>query len=514
MNLSSSEISDLIKKRIQNFDFTPELQNTGSVISVKDGIVQVYGLENIMYGEVVQFPKKNIFGIALNLQSDFIGIIMLDNKIFPLEGDIVYGSGNVLTVPVGECFLGRVVNALGKTIDGGDIIQEKIFSPIEKNAPEVIFRKSINQPLQTGYASIDTLTPIGKGQRELIIGDRQTGKTTIGIDTIINQKNKNVKCIYVAIGQKLSSIANIVQVLKDYDAMKYTIVVSASASESAAMQFIAPFSGCTMGEYFRDKGEDALIVYDDLTKQAWAYRQISLLLRRPPGREAYPGDIFYLHSRLLERAACVNSEYIKERSCGKIQKKSGSLTALPIIETQAGDISGFISTNVISITDGQIYLETNLFNSGFRPAINSSSSVSRVGGSAQTKIIKKLGSAIKLSLAQFRELEAFSQFSSNLDSMVKKQITYGKKMMELMKQKQHNLLSISEMAILFFAIENGYLNSIEVNDIQHFKTSLINFFKNQYSTIFHKIEISGNYCDSIAQDLKKIILEFQKIYIP
>jgi len=436
MQLNPTEITSLIKQRIDKFEAASEARTEGTVVGVTDGIVRIHGLADVVSGEMIEFPG-NVFGMALNLERDSVGAVVLGDYKAISEGDKVKCTGNILEVPTGPELLGRVVNSLGEPIDGKGPINAQLSSPIEKIAPGVIERKSVDQPVQTGLKSIDSMVPIGRGQRELIIGDRQTGKTAVALDAIINQKGTGVKCIYVAIGQKNSSVANVVRKLEEHDAMGHTIVVSAAAAESAAMQYIAPYSGCTMGEYFRDRGEDALIIYDDLSKQAVAYRQVSLLLRRPPGREAYPGDVFYLHSRLLERASRVNEEYVEAFTNGEVKGKTGSLTALPIIETQAGDVSAFVPTNVISITDGQIFLESDLFNSGFRPAINAGLSVSRVGGAAQTKIIKKLGGGVRLALAQYRELAAFSQFASDLDESTRKQLERGERVMELMKQPQY-----------------------------------------------------------------------------
>src|SRR5579872_5917161 len=459
MQLNPSEISELIKSRIQGLEASADVRNQGTVISVTDGIVRIHGLSDVMQGEMLEFPG-NTFGLALNLERDSVGAVILGEYEHISEGDIVKTTGRILEVPVGPELLGRVVDALGNPIDGKGPINAKKTDAIEKIAPGVIWRKSVSQPVQTGLKSIDSMVPIGRGQRELIIGDRQCGKTAVAVDTIINQKGKDLICVYVAIGQKASSIANVVRKLEESGAMAYTIVVAASASESAAMQYIAPYSGCAMGEYFRDRGMDALIIYDDLTKQAWAYRQVSLLLRRPPGREAYPGDVFYLHSRLLERASRVNKEYVEMITKGKVKGKTGSLTALPIIETQAGDVSAFVPTNVISITDGQIFLETDLFNAGIRPAVNAGISVSRVAGSAQTKIMKKLSGGIRIALAQYRELAAFAQFASDLDDATRKQLERGQRVTEIMKQKQYQPLSVAEMGIILFAADRGYLDSI------------------------------------------------------
>ena len=457
MTINPTEISDIIKDKINKLDTKTQSHNQGTVISLTDGIARIYGITDALQGEMLEFPN-NIFGLALNLERDSVGAVILGDYKSISEGDTVKCTGKILEVPVGEALLGRVVNSLGEPIDNAGEIKSNLSSPIEKIAPGVIERKSVDQPVQTGLKSIDSMVPIGRGQRELIIGDRQTGKTAVAVDAIINQKDTGVKCIYVAIGQKASSIAAVVRKLEEHDALKHTIIVAASAADSAAMQYIAPYSGCAMGEYFRDSGEDALIVYDDLTKQAWAYRQVSLLLKRPPGREAYPGDVFYLHSRLLERAARINEAAVSDLTNGKVKNQTGSLTALPIIETQAGDVSAFVPTNVISITDGQIFLETDLFNAGIRPAINAGLSVSRVGGAAQTKIIKKLGGGVRLALAQYRELAAFSQFASDLDEATRKQLERGKRVTELMKQSQYSPLSVAEMAISLFAANEGYLD--------------------------------------------------------
>ncbi|NBT81589.1 MAG: F0F1 ATP synthase subunit alpha [Betaproteobacteria bacterium] len=461
MQLNPAEISELLKSKIQNLQVTADTRNQGTIVSVTDGIVRIYGLSEVMQGEMVEFPG-GIFGLALNLERDSVGAVVLGEYENLTEGMTVKTTGRILEVPIGPELIGRVVNALGEPIDGKGPVNAKMTDVIEKVAPGVIARRSVSQPVQTGLKSIDAMVPIGRGQRELIIGDRQTGKTAVAIDAIINQKGKDLICVYVAIGQKASTIVNVVRKLEEFGAMAYTIVVAASASESAAMQYLAAYSGCTMGEYFRDRGQDALIIYDDLTKQAWAYRQISLLLRRPPGREAYPGDVFYLHSRLLERAARVNEAYVEHFTKGEIKGKTGSLTALPVIETQAGDVSAFVPTNVISITDGQIFLETDLFNAGIRPAINAGISVSRVGGAAQTDLIKKLGGGVRLALAQYRELAAFAQFASDLDDATRKQLERGRLVTELMKQPQYKPLPVWAMALILFAVNNGYFDDIEV----------------------------------------------------
>ena len=465
--LNPSEISELIKQRIGNVDLAVTAKNEGTIVSVSDGIVRVYGLADVMYGEMIEF-EGGVFGMAFNLERDSVGSVVLGEYKGLAEGQTARCTGRILEVPVGPGLLGRVVDPLGNPIDGkGDIVADGT-QPIEKVAPGVIARKSVDQPIQTGLKAIDAMVPVGRGQRELIIGDRQTGKTAVAIDAIINQKGTGIKCIYVAIGQKQSSIASVVRKLEEHGAMDHTIVVAAGAADPASMQFLAPFSGCTMGEYFRDRGEDALIVYDDLSKQAVAYRQISLLLRRPPGREAYPGDVFYLHSRLLERAARVNADYVEAFTNGEVKGKTGSLTALPIIETQAGDVSAFVPTNVISITDGQIFLETNLFNSGIRPAMNAGISVSRVGGAAQTKIVKKLGGGIRLALAQYRELAAFAQFASDLDDATRKQLEHGQRVTELMKQKQYSPQSVADMGLVLYVANEGHLDDVPVNKVVAF----------------------------------------------
>ncbi len=509
MQLNPSEISELIKSRIDGLAVTAEVRTQGTIVSVTDGIVRIHGLSDVMQGEMLEFPE-NTYGLALNLERDSVGAVIMGSYEHLSEGDTVKCTGRILEVPVGDELLGRVVNALGQPIDGKGPITTDKSEPIEKIAPGVIWRQSVDQPVQTGLKSVDAMVPVGRGQRELIIGDRQTGKTAVAIDAIINQKGQDMKCIYVAVGQKASSIANVVRKLEEHGAMEYTIVVAATASESAAMQFIAPYSGCTMGEYFRDKGEDALIIYDDLTKQAWAYRQISLLLRRPPGREAYPGDVFYLHSRLLERAARVSSAYVEKATNGQVKDKTGSLTALPIIETQAGDVTAFVPTNVISITDGQIFLETDLFNAGIRPAINAGVSVSRVGGAAQTKVIKKLGGGIRLALAQYRELAAFAQFASDLDEATRKQLERGKMATELMKQPQYATLSISEMAITLFAVNNGYFDDVEVNRALAFESALKSYIKSQHGAIMDKIESSKAMDEDAEKQLDAAIQEFKK----
>ncbi|WP_330924981.1 F0F1 ATP synthase subunit alpha [Candidatus Sororendozoicomonas aggregata] len=506
--LNPSEISDIIKSRIEQLDVSSEAQNEGTIVSVTDGIVRIHGLADVMYGEMIQFPG-GVYGMALNLEQDSVGAVVLGDYSHLAEGQKVQCTGRILEVPTGPELMGRVVDALGNPIDGQGPVKTKQTSPIEKVAPGVIARQSVDEPVQTGYKSVDAMVPIGRGQRELIIGDRQTGKTALAIDAIINQKGSGIKCIYVAIGQKQSSIANVVRKLKEHDAMDHTIIVAAGASDPAAMQFLAPFAGCTMGEYFRDRGEDALIIYDDLTKQAWAYRQISLLLRRPPGREAYPGDVFYLHSRLLERAARVNAEHVEALTQGEVKGKTGSLTALPIIETQAGDVSAFVPTNVISITDGQIFLETDLFNAGIRPAMNAGVSVSRVGGAAQTKIIKKLGGGIRLALAQYRELQAFAQFASDLDEATRKQLEHGQRVTELMKQKQYAPMSVAEMGLVIFAAEKGFLNDVELKKVSAFEAALLSFANAEYKELMATVNESGDYNGDIEAGLKELIEKFK-----
>jgi F-type H+-transporting ATPase subunit alpha len=508
MQLNPTEISELIKSRIEQFEVVSEARTEGTVVSLSDGIARIHGLADVMQGEMLEFPG-NIFGMALNLERDSVGAVILGDYKTITEGDSVKCTGRILEVPVGESLLGRVVDSLGNAVDGKGQIEAAETSPIEKIAPGVIARQSVDQPVQTGLKSIDAMVPIGRGQRELIIGDRQTGKSAVAIDTIINQKGTGVKCIYVAIGQKNSTIATVVRKLEEHGAMAHTIVVAAAAAESAAMQYIAPYAGCSMGEYFRDRGEDALIIYDDLTKQAWAYRQVSLLLRRPPGREAYPGDVFYLHSRLLERAARINADDVEKRTNGAVKGKTGSLTALPIIETQAGDVSAFVPTNVISITDGQIFLESDLFNAGIRPAINAGLSVSRVGGAAQTKIIKKLGGGVRLALAQYRELAAFSQFASDLDEATRKQLERGQRVTELMKQKQYSPLSVAEMAMSLFAADQGYLDDVDLDKIVNFESALHGYMRASQAELSDKINASADYNDEIEASLRAAVEEFK-----
>ena len=504
--LNPSEISEVIKKRIESLDVTSQAQNEGTVVSVSDGIVRIHGLADAMYGEMIEF-EGGVFGLAMNLERDSVGAVVLGDYKGLAEGQTAKCTGRILEVPTGEALLGRVVDALGNPIDGKGPIETATTAPVERVAPGVIARQGVDQPLETGYKAVDSMVPVGRGQRELIIGDRQTGKSAMAIDAIINQKGTGVKCIYVAVGQKQSSIANVVRKLEEHGALEHTIIVAAGAADPAAMQFLAPYSGCAMGEYFLDHGEDALIVYDDLTKQAWAYRQISLLLKRPPGREAYPGDVFYLHSRLLERACRVNADYVK--SVSGVEGKTGSLTALPIIETQGGDVSAFVPTNVISITDGQIFLETNLFNSGIRPAMNAGISVSRVGGAAQTKIIKKLGGGIRLALAQYRELAAFAQFASDLDDATRKQLEHGKAVTELMKQGQYAPMSTAEMGLSIFAATEGFLEDVEVTKIQAFEAALLSYANSEYSELMAKINVKGDYNNEIAAGLKELIEKFK-----
>ncbi|MFQ5642856.1 MAG: F0F1 ATP synthase subunit alpha [Thiogranum sp.] len=507
MQLNPSEISELIKNRIEGFDATSEARSEGTVDSLTDGIARIHGLADAMQGEMIDFGNE-LYGLALNLERDSVGVVVLGDYKSISEGGKAKCTGRILEVPVGPALLGRVVDSLGMAIDGKGPIESEFSSPIEKIAPGVIERQSVDQPVQTGLKAIDAMVPIGRGQRELIIGDRQTGKTAVAIDAIINQKGTGVKCIYVAIGQKNSSVAAVVRKLEEHGAMEHTIVVSAGAADSPAMQYIAPYAGCAMGEYFRDRGEDALIIYDDLTKQAWAYRQVSLLLRRPPGREAYPGDVFYLHSRLLERAARVNEVYVEKFTNGEVKGKTGSLTALPIIETQAGDVSAFVPTNVISITDGQIFLESDLFNAGIRPAINAGLSVSRVGGAAQTKIIKKLGGGVRLALAQYRELAAFAQFASDLDETTRKQLERGQRVTELMKQTQYTPLSVAEMALSLFAANEGYLDDVEVNRVVAFESALLAHFKSSFGDDLDAINANPDYNDEVEARLRSILEDF------
>ncbi len=508
MQLNPSEISELIKSRIENFDHKVEARTEGTIVSLSDGIIRIHGLADAMQGEMIELPGDT-FAMALNLERDSVGAVVLGSYGHLTEGDTAKCTGRILEVPIGEAMLGRVVDALGMPIDGKGPIDAKLTAPVEKIAPGVIERKSVDQPVQTGLKAIDAMVPIGRGQRELIIGDRQTGKTAVAIDAIINQAGTGVKCIYVAIGQKASTVANIVRKLEEHGAMEHTTIVAASAAESAAMQYIAPYSGCTMGEFFRDRGQDALIIYDDLTKQAWAYRQVSLLLRRPPGREAYPGDVFYLHSRLLERASRVNAEYVEKFTNGEVKGQTGSLTALPIIETQDGDVSAFVPTNVISITDGQIFLESDLFNSGIRPAINAGLSVSRVGGAAQTTIIKKLGGGVRLALAQFRELAAFAQFASDLDETTRAQLELGERVTELMKQGQYSPLSVAEMAFILYAANEGYLNDVPVNKVVAYEAAMLADMKSNHGDLIAQINETGDYNDDIATAMESALDNFK-----
>ena len=505
--LNPSEISELIRQRIERLDVSAEAQDEGTIVSVSDGIVRIHGLRNVMYGEMIAF-EGGLYGMALNLERDSVGAVILGDYLQLAEGQKARCTGRILEVPIGPELEGRVVDALGNPIDGRGPINAQLNDALEKVAPGVIDRQSVDQPVQTGLKAIDAMVPIGRGQRELIIGDRQIGKTAIAIDAIINQKNTGIKCIYVAVGQKSSTVANVVRKLEEHGAMSHTIVVAATASDPASMQFLAPYAGCTMGEYYRDRGQDALIIYDDLTKQAWAYRQISLLLRRPPGREAYPGDVFYLHSRLLERAARVNADYVEKFTNGQVKGQTGSLTALPIIETQAGDVSAFVPTNVISITDGQIFVETDLFNSGIRPAMNAGLSVSRVGGSAQTKIIKKLGGGIRLALAQYRELAAFSQFASDLDEATRSQLEHGQRVTELMKQAQYSPMSVAEMGVVLYAANEGYLKSVEVSQVGAFEDALLSYMKSEHAELLERVNQKGDWNDEIEGAFKAALDNF------
>ena len=509
MQLNPSEIRDLLKKRSEYLGVSADLRTQGTVISVTDGIVRIHGLSDVMQGEMLEFPG-NTYGLAMNLERDSVGAVILGEYTHISEGDTVRTTGRILQVPVGPELIGRVVNALGQPIDGKGPIEAKAYDVVEKIAPGVIERQSVDQPVQTGLKSIDAMVPIGRGQRELIIGDRQTGKTAVALDTIINQKGKNLICVYVAIGQKASTVANVVRQLTEHGAMDYTIVVAATASDTAALQYIAPYAGATMGEYFRDRGQDSLIVYDDLTKQAWAYRQISLLLRRPPGREAYPGDVFYLHSRLLERAARVNAEYVERFTKGEVKGKTGSMTALPIIETQAGDVTAFVPTNVISITDGQIFLETDLFNAGIRPAINPGISVSRVGGAAQTKIIKKLGGGVRLALAQYRELAAFAQFASDLDETTRKELERGRVVTELMKQPQYRPLQVWEEALVLFSVNIGFYDNVAVKDALRVERAMRDFMQEHHADLVDRIEDKKVLDKDDAAALEAAVNEFKK----
>ena len=506
--LNPSEISDLIKQRIDQLDVSAEARQVGTVVSVSDGIVRIHGLMDVMYGEMIEF-EGNRFGIALNLERDSVGAVLLGDQLGVAEGQSCQCTGRILEVPVGPELEGRVVDALGNPIDGKGAIKTQLTDALEKVAPGVIWRQSVDQPVQIGLKAVDAMVPIGRGQRELIIGDRQIGKTAIAVDAIINQKNSGIKCIYVAVGQKASSVAAVVRKLEEHGAMDHTIVVAATAADPAAMQYLAPFAGCTIGEYYRDRGEDALIIYDDLTKQAWAYRQISLLLRRPPGREAYPGDVFYLHSRLLERASRVSVDYVEKFTEGKVKGKTGSLTALPIIETQAGDVSAFVPTNVISITDGQIFLESSMFNAGIRPSMNAGVSVSRVGGSAQTKIIKKLSGGIRTALAQYRELAAFSQFASDLDEATKAQLNHGERVTELMKQQQYSPMSVAQMALVLYCANEGYLSDVEVKDVLKFEHDLLSFAEHEAKDMMDSINETGDWNAELEARFKALVEKFK-----
>ncbi|WP_297184900.1 F0F1 ATP synthase subunit alpha [uncultured Porticoccus sp.] len=505
--LNPSEISEIIKERIDSLDVSSEAQNEGTIVSVSDGIIRIHGLADVMYGEMIEF-EGGIYGMALNLERDSVGAVILGDYKSLAEGQKARCTGRILEVPVGPELEGRVLDALGSPIDGKGPLNAKMTEALEKVAPGVIDRQSVDQPVQIGLKAIDAMVPIGRGQRELIIGDRQIGKTAIAVDAIINQKDSGIKCIYVAIGQKASSVAAVVRKLEEHGAMAHTIVVAATASDPAAMQYLAPFAGCTMGEYYRDRGQDALIIYDDLTKQAWAYRQISLLLRRPPGREAYPGDVFYLHSRLLERAARVSAAYVEKFTDGEVKGKTGSLTALPVIETQAGDVSAFVPTNVISITDGQIFLEADMFNAGIRPAMNAGISVSRVGGAAQTKVIKKLSGGIRTALAQYRELAAFSQFASDLDEATKSQLDHGERVTELMKQDQYSPQSVAEMAVVIYAADRGYLKEVAVNKIGDFEQALLSYMKAEHGDLLDQINQTGDWNDDLDASYKAALDKF------
>ena len=507
--LNPSEISSVLKEKIAGLDLSAERKNEGIIVNVSDGIVRIHGMGGVMFGELIEF-ENGVLGLALNLEQDSVGAVVLGDYLDLIEGQSAKCTGRILEVPVGPAMLGRVVDALGKPIDGKGEIKTDVMAPVEVVAPGVIARKSVDQPVQTGLKAIDAMVPIGRGQRELIIGDRQTGKTAVAIDTIINQKDTGIKCIYVAIGQKQSTIANVVRKLEEYGAMDHTIVVAAAAADPASMQYLSAYSGCAMGEYFRDRGEDALIVYDDLSKQAVAYRQISLLLKRPPGREAFPGDVFYLHSRLLERAARVNADYVEKITNGEVKGKTGSLTALPIIETQAGDVSAFVPTNVISITDGQIFLETDLFNSGIRPAINPGISVSRVGGAAQTKVIKKLGGGVRLALAQYRELASFAQFASDLDEATKAQLEHGKRVTELLKQKQYSPLSVAQQAVTLFAADKGYLKDVAIEKLASFENALHSYLSAEAGELETRLNDTGDWDDDIQNQFHELLKEFKK----
>ena len=506
--LNPAEITDIIRGRIENLDVSAQAANEGTIVSVSDGIVRVHGLAEAQYGEMIEFTG-GLFGMALNLERDSVGCVVLGDYESLSEGMTARCTKRILEVPTGPELLGRVVDALGNPIDGKGPINASASSPVEKVAPGVIARQTVDQPVQLGIKCIDAMVPIGRGQRELIIGDRQIGKTAIAVDAVINQKDSGIKCVYVAIGQKMSTIANIVRTFEENGAMDHTIVVAASAADPAPMLYISPYSGCAMGEYFRDRGEDALIIYDDLTKQAWAYREISLLLRRPPGREAYPGDVFYLHSRLLERAARVNADYVQEFTDGEVKGQTGSLTALPIIETQAGEVSSFVPANVISITDGQIYLELDRFNSGIRPAMSPGISVSRVGGAAQVPFIKKISGGVKLALAQYRELAAFSQFASDLDEVTRRQLDHGARVEELMKQKQYAPMTVAEMGVVLFAASEGYLVDVPVDRVLDFERDLLGYMNAEHAEWMAEVTASGDHNDEIVEYMKAALDKFQ-----
>jgi len=502
MQIRAEEISEIIERQIRGFEKDIDVSETGVVISVGDGIARIYGLERVMASELVEFPN-GIMGLVLNLEEDNVGAAILGEDEHIKEGDIVKRTGRIIQVPVGEALVGRVVNPLGQPLDGKGPIEAKEFRPIEEKAPGVVVRQPVKEPLQTGIKAIDSMIPIGRGQRELIIGDRQTGKTALAIDTIINQKETDVFCIYVAIGQKQSTVAQVVDKLRQHGAMDYTIVVSATASDPAPLQYIAPYAGCTMGEYFRDTGRHALIIYDDLSKHAVAYREMSLLLRRPPGREAYPGDIFYLHSRLLERAAKLSDEL-----------GGGSLTALPIIETQAGDISAYIPTNVISITDGQIYLETDLFYAGIRPAVNVGLSVSRVGGNAQIRAMRQVAGSLRLDLAQYRELAAFAQFGSELDKATQAQLARGERLVEILKQGQYQPLPVAKQILIIYAGVNGFLDEFPVSALQKYEAQLYQFIEDRYPEIFREIEEKKELDDALRSKIDRALEEFKEVFTP
>ena len=500
MNLRPEEISKIIKDQIKRYDDSLEVNEVGTIISVGDGIAMVHGLRNAMAGELLLFPG-DVYGMVLNLEEEAVGAVLMGSDAEIKEGDEVKRTNRIIEVPVGDCMLGRVVNALGQAIDGGSPIVSDKFRPVERVAPGVMTRKSVHQPLQTGLKCIDSMIPIGKGQRELIIGDRQTGKTAIAIDTILNQKGNNVKCIYVAIGQKASTVAQIVEKLRAHGAMEYTTIVSSTASEAAPLQYIAPYAGCAIGEEWMENGEDVLIVYDDLSKHAVAYRTMSLLLKRPPGREAYPGDVFYLHSRLLERSAKLNEQY-----------GLGSLTALPIIETQAGDIAAYIPTNVISITDGQIFLQTELFNSGVRPAVDSGLSVSRVGSSAQVKAMKQVSGSLKLELAQYRELQAFTQFGSDLDPATKATLDHGERLTELLKQAQYSPLSVSEQVLSLFAAKNKFLREVAIEDVQQYEREMHKFIKDKHADIVEELDSTQAISEDLQARLIAALEQFKLVF--